>query len=67
MVSASGRTFGAARRTERQQAAIFEQDHRGVKPRLHPMLVFKDCAYAATTIAGVELLHRLGKDQFALG
>jgi transposase-like protein len=46
---------------------IVEQDHRGVKLRLRPMLGLKNFAYAATTIAGVELLHRIRKDQFVLG
>jgi hypothetical protein len=27
----------------------------------------KSLGHAATTIAGVELLHRIGKNQFALG
>jgi transposase-like protein len=45
---------------------IVEQDHRGVKLRLPPMLGFKNFAYAASTIAGVELLHRIRKNQFAL-
>jgi hypothetical protein len=34
---------------------IVEQDHCGVKLRLHPMLGFKNFAYAATTIASAEL------------
>src|ERR1700681_4331357 len=34
---------------------MIEQDHRGVKLRLGPMLGFKDFDHAATTIAGVEL------------
>jgi hypothetical protein len=38
-----------------------------VKLRLYSMLGFKNVADAATTIAGVELLHRLRKDLFALG
>ena len=46
---------------------MIEQDHRGVKLRLGPMLGFKDFDHAATTIAGVELLHRIRKGQFALG
>jgi transposase-like protein len=45
---------------------IVEQDHRGVKLRLRPMLEFKSFAYAASTIAGVELLHQIRKNQFAL-
>ncbi|MGP6159784.1 MAG: IS6 family transposase [Vulcanimicrobiaceae bacterium] len=45
---------------------IVEQDHRGVKRRLRPMLGFKNFGHAAITIAGVELLHRIRKNQFAL-
>ena len=46
---------------------IVEQDHRGVKRRLRPMLGLKNFGHAAITIAGVELLHRIRKGQFALG
>ena len=46
---------------------LIEQDHRGVKSRIGPMLGFKDFARAAVTISGVELLHRIRKGQFALG
>ena len=45
---------------------MIEQDQRGVKLRLGPRLGFKDF-HAATQIAGVELLHRIRKGQFALG
>jgi transposase-like protein len=45
---------------------IFEQNDRGVKRRLLPMLGLKNFGHAAITIAGVELLHRIRKDQFAL-
>jgi transposase-like protein len=45
---------------------LIEQDHRGVKSRTRPMLGFKNCESAAITIAGVELLRRIHKDQFAL-
>ena len=34
---------------------LIEQDHRGVKSRLAPMLGFKGFRTAAITIAGVEL------------
>ena len=44
-----------------------EQDHRNVKSRIKPMLGFKVFDQAAVTIAGVELLHRIRKDQFNLG
>ncbi len=45
---------------------LVEQDHRGIKSRTRPMLGFKTFASAATTIAGVELLHRIRKGQFSL-
>ena len=44
-----------------------EQDHRSVKLRLGPMLGLKNFRQAATTIAGVELMHRIRKGQFKLG
>ena len=46
---------------------LIEQDHRGIKSRTRPMLGFKSFDCAAVTIAGVELLHRIRKGQFALG
>jgi transposase-like protein len=46
---------------------LIEQDHRGVKSRLAPMLGFKRFRTAAITIAGVELLRRIHKGQFNLG
>jgi transposase-like protein len=45
---------------------LVEQDHRGVKLRLGPMLGFKRLRTAAATIAGVELLRRIHKGQFNL-
>src|SRR5579859_2084982 len=45
---------------------LIEQDHRGIKFRTRPMLGFKNYDCAATTIAGIELLRRTGKNQFAL-
>jgi hypothetical protein len=45
---------------------LIEQDHRGIKST-GPMLGFKRFDYAAITIAGVELLRRIHKGQFALG
>jgi transposase-like protein len=46
---------------------LIEQDHRGVKLRLGPMLGFKWFKTAAVTIAGIELLRRIHKGQFNLG
>jgi transposase-like protein len=43
-----------------------EQDHRGVKLRIGPMLEFKRFKTAAITIAGIELLRRIHKGQFNL-
>ena len=46
---------------------MIEQDHQGIKSRTGPMLGFKNFDCAATTIAGIELSHRIRKGQFALG
>jgi transposase-like protein len=46
---------------------LIEQDHRGVKSRLGPMLGFKRFRTAAIVIAGIELLRRIHKRQFNLG
>ena len=46
---------------------LIEQDHRGVKLRIGPMLGFKWFRTAAVTIAGIELLRRIHKKQFNLG
>ena len=45
---------------------VIEQDHRHIKLRLGPMLGFKRFQSAAITIAGIELMHRIRKCQFAL-
>ena len=45
---------------------LIEQDHRGIKSRTRPMLGFKNFELAAITIAGIELLRRIHKRQFAL-
>ena len=45
---------------------LIEQDHRGVKLRIGPMLGFKRSDTAAITIAGIELLRRIHKGQFNL-
>ena len=42
---------------------LVEQDHRGIKSRTRTILGFKNYASAATT-AGIELLHRIRKQQF---
>jgi transposase-like protein len=45
---------------------LIEQDHRGVKSRVGPMLGFQWFRTAAITIAGIELLRRIRKGQFDL-
>jgi transposase-like protein len=46
---------------------LIEQDHRPIKLRLGPMLGMKRFRNASVTIAGVELMQRVKKDQFKLG
>ena len=53
-------------RSSRYLNNMVEQDHRGVKSRIKPMLGFKVFDHATVTIAGVELLHRIRKGQFNL-
>ncbi len=54
-------------RSSRYLNNLIEQDHRGIKSRTRPMLGFKNFTSASTTIAGIELLRRIHKRQFALG
>ena len=46
---------------------LIEQDHRSIKLRLGPMLGLKHFRRAATTIAGIELIHRVRTGQVKLG
>ena len=46
--------------------SLIQQEHRGVKLRIDPMLGFKWFRAAAVTIAGIELLRRIHKGQFNL-
>jgi transposase-like protein len=46
---------------------IVEQDHRAIKRRCASMTGFKSFSSAATTLAGIELAHRIHKRQFAFG
>jgi transposase-like protein len=46
---------------------LIERDHRSTKLRLGPMLGLKHFRRVATTIAGIELMHRIRKGQFKLG
>jgi len=45
---------------------LVEQDHRNIKSRTNVMLGFKRFRSAATTIAGIELMHRIRNGQFNL-
>jgi transposase-like protein len=45
---------------------IVEQDHRAIKRRCASMLGFKSFRTAAITLAGIELAHRIHKQQFSL-
>ena len=45
---------------------LIEQDHRNIKSRTKVMLGFKRFRSAATTISGIELMHRIRKGQFDL-
>jgi hypothetical protein len=53
-------------RTNRYLNNLIEQDHRAVKQRCAAMLGFKSFGTAATTLAGIELVHRIRKQQFGL-
>jgi transposase-like protein len=58
---------GTRLRSSKYLNNLIEQDHRGVKLRIGPMLGFKRFKTAAITIAGIELLLRIRKRQFNLG
>jgi transposase-like protein len=45
---------------------VLEQDHRNAKSRASAMLGFKRFGNAATTLAGIELMHRICKGQSRL-
>jgi hypothetical protein len=45
---------------------VVEQDHRAIKQRCAPMLGLKNFHSAAITLAGIELAHRIRKQQFRL-
>jgi len=48
---------------ERQSNNLVEQDHRGIKRRVRPMLGFKSFWAAAKIIAGIETMHMIKKQQ----
>ena len=51
-------------RTSKYLNNIIEQDHRRVKGCTYPMLCFKRFANAAVTVSGIELVHKIRKEQF---
>ena len=53
-------------RASRYLNNIVEQDHRAIKRRRSAMLGLKSTRTAAITLAGVELVNRIRKGQFAL-
>ena len=55
---------GLTMRTNKYLNNVIEQDHHRVKQRVRPMLGFKRFDHAAVTIAGIELVHQIRKDQF---
>jgi transposase-like protein len=54
------------RRSSKYLNNLIEQDHRSVKQRVAVMVGFRQFCNAATTIAGIELMHRIRKGQFGL-
>lgn len=58
---------GVVVRGRRYLNNIVEQDHRAIKRRCAPMLGLKTFRTAAVTLAGVELAHRIHKQQFVIG
>jgi transposase-like protein len=54
-------------RTSKYLNNVIEQDHRAIKRRCASMAGFKTFAGAATTIAGIELAHRIRKRQYSFG
>ncbi len=53
-------------RARRYLNNVVEQDHRAIKQRCAPMLGLKSFRSAAITLAGVELAHRVRKQQYLL-
>ncbi|MDM5182162.1 IS6 family transposase, partial [Massilia sp. DJPM01] len=45
---------------------IVEQDHRAIKRVTKPMLNFKSFRAAGSVLAGIELMHMIRKNQFAI-
>ena len=54
-------------RTNKYLHNVIEQDHRAIKRRCASMAGFKSFDNAAITLAGIELAHRIRKNQFWFG
>ena len=57
---------GVEVRARRYLNNVVEQDHRAIKQRCAPMLGLKSFGSAAITLAGIELAHRIRKQQYSL-
>jgi transposase-like protein len=66
-LAAHGRGKRTKLRSSKYLNNLIQQDDRSIKLRLGPMLGFKRFRRASITIAGIELMHRIRKGQFALG
>lgn len=53
-------------RARRYLNNVVEQDHRAIKQRCAPMLGLKSFRSATITLAGIELAHRIRKQQYLL-
>jgi len=53
-------------RARRYLNNVVEQDHRAIKQRCAPMLGLKSFRSAAITLAGIELAHRIRKQQYSV-
>jgi transposase-like protein len=54
-------------RTSKYLNNMIEQDHRGIKQRLRPMLGLKSYRTAVVVIGGIELAGKIKKGQFKIG
>jgi transposase-like protein len=54
---------GTTLRSSKYLNNLIEQDHRNLKARVNVMLSFNRFRTAATTIAGIELMHRIRKGE----
>ncbi len=61
-----GRWRSVVVRARRYLNNVVEQDHRVIKQRCAPMLGLKSFRSAAITLAGIELAHRIRKQQYSL-